>query len=129
MPTPVLAAPVSSEAPGVIRVALPLPLHGIGAINSYLLRDERDGHVLVDCGAYLPDSPGHGLDELSEALGSQGVRLSDLRAVLVTHAHIDHYGLAGLLIERSDAELWMHASAHLDLLAYRMPEQERDRLR
>jgi glyoxylase-like metal-dependent hydrolase (beta-lactamase superfamily II) len=44
-------APVSAAAPDVLRVALTLPVHGIGAINSYLLRDDRNGHVLVDCGA------------------------------------------------------------------------------
>ncbi|MBI2693011.1 MAG: hypothetical protein HYX30_02085 [Mycobacterium nebraskense] len=26
----------------------------------------------------------------------------------MTHAHIDHYGLAGRLMEISSAELWMH---------------------
>jgi glyoxylase-like metal-dependent hydrolase (beta-lactamase superfamily II) len=123
------AAPVTEAAPGVLRVALALPVHGIGAINSYLLWDDQDGHVLVDCGAYLPELPGGGLDEIRDALASRGARLGDVRALLVTHAHIDHYGLAGLVIQSTGAELWMHASAHMDLLAFRMPEQERDRLR
>jgi glyoxylase-like metal-dependent hydrolase (beta-lactamase superfamily II) len=120
---------ITAEAPGIVRVPVPVPVHGVGATNCYLVRDERDGHVLIDCGAYLPDDSGHGLEALETGLAGKGVDLGDVRAVLVTHAHIDHYGMAGLLLEHTDAELWMHAAAFLDLLAFKRPDDERARLR
>lgn len=115
-------------APGISLVAVKLGVHGVPATNCYLLWDDQEGHVLVDCGAFLPAEPSSGITQISSALAARGAELSNVRALLVTHAHIDHYGLAGLVLRNSDAELWMHASAHMDLLAYAMPERERQRL-
>jgi glyoxylase-like metal-dependent hydrolase (beta-lactamase superfamily II) len=42
--------------------------------------------------------------------------------IIVTHAHIDHYGLAGRLMELTGAELWMHAMTDLDCEKYRHPD-------
>lgn len=65
-----------------------------GYVNFYLV-DSGDGPVLVDAGF-----PGD-YDEFQTALGETGHALGDVRAVLVTHAHIDHLGFADLL--RRDA--------------------------
>src|SRR6185295_1458693 len=35
-------------------------------------------------------------------------RLDDVRLVVCTHAHSDHYGLAAPVVERAGCELWMH---------------------
>jgi glyoxylase-like metal-dependent hydrolase (beta-lactamase superfamily II) len=118
----------TTYAPGVLCVPLPLPVHGIGATNCYLLQDDDDGHVLVDPGAYRSDLPDGGIEIIDAALRDVGLRLADVRAVTVTHAHIDHYGLAGAILPRTGGELWMHAAAPLDFYAFRAPERERQRL-
>lgn len=51
----------------------------------------RSGFVLVDCG------PGVTLDRLQEGLADLGLALADLRAILLTHIHLDHAGGAGTL--------------------------------
>jgi glyoxylase-like metal-dependent hydrolase (beta-lactamase superfamily II) len=122
-----LAAAAADEA-GVIRIPLPVPVHEIGSTNAYLVRDDQLGHVLVDPGAYRPELPDGGLGELSAALGRKGIRLGDIRAVLVTHPHIDHYGLTGHVLPSTGGELWMHAAASLDFYAFRAPARERERL-
>jgi glyoxylase-like metal-dependent hydrolase (beta-lactamase superfamily II) len=49
--------------------------------------------------------------------------------ILVTHAHIDHYGLGGRLLERTGAELCMHTMTDLDCEKYRHPDTARARRR
>jgi len=118
-----------AHAAGVIRIPLPVPVHGIGATNAYLLQDDDLGHLLVDPGTYRPEVPDGGLGQLSAALQGQGIRLGDIRALLVTHPHIDHYGLTGHVLSNTGGELWMHAAAPLDFYAFRAPARERQRLR
>ena len=48
---------------------------------------------------------------------------------MVTHAHIDHYGLAGRLMELTGAELAMHTLTDLDCEKYRHPDTARARRR
>jgi len=86
-----------------------LPIHTpfrVGRVNCYLLED--DPLTLVDCG---PNS-GRALDELERALAEHGRRVEDLERIVITHQHIDHLGLVGVLARRSEAEL-----CTLDLLA------------
>ncbi|WP_254897995.1 MBL fold metallo-hydrolase [Kitasatospora sp. NA04385] len=71
-------------------------------VNFHLLVDGTD-LTLVDAGL-----PSH-LPLLEAGLERIGRRLDDLRAVLVTHGHLDHLGLAGPLTQRTGAEVWVHA--------------------
>jgi glyoxylase-like metal-dependent hydrolase (beta-lactamase superfamily II) len=52
------------------------------------------------------------LSRLEELLAKRGHALADLELVLVTHEHLDHTGLAGVIASRSGAEF-----ACIDLLA------------
>lgn len=75
-----------------------------GANTVYLL--QRDGEVgLVDAGSPSPAV----LEALTEGLADHGVAPADLDAVLLTHGHPDHSGLAGELQRRSDATVYIHA--------------------
>ncbi|HEY8584906.1 MAG TPA: MBL fold metallo-hydrolase [Capillimicrobium sp.] len=70
-----------------------------GYVNWYL--DETpDGPVLIDAGF-----PGD-FDAFQQELGETGHALADLRAVLITHAHIDHLGFADRV--RQDAGVPVH---------------------
>ena len=76
---------------------LPLPL---GDNTAYALPLAEGGAILVDAGPDIPGfegSPGAegGTWELLVALlAAGGIATSDVRAVLVTHQHLDHAGLA-----------------------------------
>ena len=116
-------------APGIARLVLPMPVHGVGSVNAYLIRDPS-GSVLVDCGALRPDAgDGRALDDLESGLQDCGASLDEVRAVFVTHPHIDHYGLARALVDRTGAEVWMHPAGQLDFITYTDPDGERARLR
>ncbi|MFJ4869863.1 MBL fold metallo-hydrolase [Streptomyces sp. NPDC088757] len=85
--------PARRVAPGVDRL-------GDDVVNFYLV-EEADGLVLVDAGL-----PAH-LKQLREHLAGSGRSLTDIRAVLLTHGHPDHTGLAHAL-RQAGADIWVH---------------------
>jgi glyoxylase-like metal-dependent hydrolase (beta-lactamase superfamily II) len=89
--------------PGVFRLRLPLPWPGVPHCNAWAVK-AGDGFVLFDTGMHQPDS----FSQLERALAMCNLRLEDLRLVVCTHAHSDHYGQAATLVERTGCELWMH---------------------
>ena len=95
-------------------MALPLGIHGVADRERLPARAADDGRdTLVDCGiaaATTPDGdPGpDGTAALEAALRACGSALERIERLVVTHAHIDHFGLAGEVVRRSGGELWMH---------------------
>ena len=116
-------------APGIFRLVLPLPFPGLKRVNAYLLAD-RAGYVLVDCGIFDPGNErDYGWVDLEESLAACGARPQDVHRLIVTHPHIDHYGMAGRLVERAGSDLSMHPLAEEELDLYRRPEELAGRLR
>ncbi len=89
--------------PGIWRLRLPLPWPGVPHVNAWAL-SAGDGIVLVDTGIHEQGA----LAELERTLAQIGRRLEDVRLLVCTHAHSDHYGLAAPIVERAGCELWMH---------------------
>jgi glyoxylase-like metal-dependent hydrolase (beta-lactamase superfamily II) len=98
------ALSAATEA-GIHRLAIPTPFQ-VGRVNAYLIEDSP--LTLVDSG---PNSA-KALDELEQALATRGHAVEDIELLIVTHQHIDHFGLASILARRSGAEV-----AALDRLA------------
>ncbi|HZA39063.1 MAG TPA: MBL fold metallo-hydrolase [Actinomycetota bacterium] len=116
-------------APGVFRLVLPLPWPGLDRVNAYALADD-EGVILVDCGARDPAvETGHELDHLEAALRAVGFELSDVRRLILTHPHPDHFGLAGRLVDETGCEVWIHSSSREELDFYRDPVAARERIR
>jgi glyoxylase-like metal-dependent hydrolase (beta-lactamase superfamily II) len=83
----------------------PLDLHHQGAdrvIGVYVL-ETADGPALFDCG------PTSCVPALKERLAEQGLALTDLRHLLLSHIHLDHAGAAGVLV-REHPDLQVHVS-------------------
>lgn len=89
-------------APGVRRIAVPLPL-ALKIVNAYLI-EGASGWALVDTGLHTED----GERTLREGVGAAGIELSDVRRVFVTHVHPDHIGMSGTM-SQAGAEIVMHA--------------------
>ena len=108
-------------AKGVFRLVLPLPFPGLDRVNAYLLAVD-EGAVLVDCGIWDPSpAADHGYAELVAAVAACDAAVGDIRTLVVTHTHVDHYGMAGRLVDATGCELWMHESSEDDLRVYEDP--------
>jgi glyoxylase-like metal-dependent hydrolase (beta-lactamase superfamily II) len=87
-----------AAATGIHRLAVPTPFQ-VGRVNAYLIEDSP--LTLIDSG---PNSA-KALDELERALAGLGHSVEDLELLIVSHQHIDHFGLASILARRSGAEV------------------------
>ena len=96
-------AAASEVMPGVWRLRLPLPWPGVPHVNAFAVAADG-GIVLFDTGMATDD----GLRQLELALAQAGFGLEDVRLLVCTHSHTDHYGLAGPIVDRAGCELWMH---------------------
>jgi glyoxylase-like metal-dependent hydrolase (beta-lactamase superfamily II) len=106
--------------PGLWRLRLPMAWEGIEHVNAYLIEAQDDGVVLVDCGTAGDPTCA---DALEAAMAATGHELEDVRALVLTHVHSDHMGLAALVLERSGAELWAHPDDTHFYDAMREPER------
>jgi glyoxylase-like metal-dependent hydrolase (beta-lactamase superfamily II) len=108
-----IAPRTDRELPGVWRLRLPLPWPGVPHGNAWATAADG-GIVLFDTGM---GGPGR-LRALDLALAQAGFGVEDVRLVVCTHSHSDHYGLAGPITAAAGCELWMHpAWGHIRLLA------------
>jgi glyoxylase-like metal-dependent hydrolase (beta-lactamase superfamily II) len=103
--------------PGVWRLRLPLPFPGVPHCNAWAVASGA-GIVLFDCGMHEPGSLAH----LELAMGQVNLRLEHVRLLVITHAHVDHYGQAATIVERSGCEVWMHPNHEHATRAAQDPE-------
>ena len=93
----------------IIPLAIPTPFY-VGAVNVFLIKEEP--LTLIDVGPKTPET----ISALREKLRQNGVQISDVRRILLTHAHVDHCGLARQVRdEANNAEIFIHKweSGHL----------------
>lgn len=88
-------------SPGVhlIRVPTPFP---VGPTNCWLI--EGSPLTLFDTGPLTADA----LTSLEAGLAALGHRVEDLERLVISHGHIDHFGLAATLKKRSGAKLFLY---------------------
>jgi glyoxylase-like metal-dependent hydrolase (beta-lactamase superfamily II) len=99
--------------PGVWRLRLPLPWPGVPHGNVWAVAADG-GVVLFDTGI----GGKGGFRRFDAALDQAGFGVEDVKLVVCTHSHTDHYGLAAPIVEGAGCELWMHpAWGHVRLMA------------
>jgi glyoxylase-like metal-dependent hydrolase (beta-lactamase superfamily II) len=79
------------------------------SIGVYLV-DTDDGPALFDCG------PSSTIEALETGLAANGLALTDVRHLLLSHIHLDHAGAAGSLVRKSpELTVWVSpvGRAHL----------------
>lgn len=89
--------------PGIYQLQLPIPNNPLGYTNIYLVQGD-DEYLLIDAGWNSEKA----LQSLKKQLTEIGVDFKDISQIIVTHAHFDHYGLAGRLRQLSQAKILLH---------------------
>jgi glyoxylase-like metal-dependent hydrolase (beta-lactamase superfamily II) len=97
---------VTQIIPGIYQLKVPIPNNPLGDTNIYLVKDDT-GYTMIDTGWDSDES----LNSLHRQLAEINLDFTDLSRIIVTHAHFDHYGLAGKVKGFSGAKIYMH---HLD---------------
>lgn len=83
-----------------IRIELPT-IFEVMTVNSWLLKGAEN--VLIDCGEKTDQS----WQALQEGLAKNGLTLQDISKVVITHAHLDHIGMANKVTQYCDATIWV----------------------
>lgn len=116
--------PVERLRPGLWTVPVPLPNNSLRYVFVYVFETDR-GIYLVDAGWNTDEA----YAALEAGLRTAGYEVGDVRGVLVTHIHPDHYGLAGRIREASGAWIALHpADAALIRDRYSEPTELLDRV-
>jgi glyoxylase-like metal-dependent hydrolase (beta-lactamase superfamily II) len=96
--------PVEQVRPGLWSLPVPIPNNPLRYVLVYALELHGGGVALVDAGWNTDEA----WTALSNGLAAAGGSMTDVKAVMVTHIHPDHYGLAGRLREASGAWVALH---------------------
>jgi glyoxylase-like metal-dependent hydrolase (beta-lactamase superfamily II) len=95
--------PVEKVRPGLWSIPVPIPNNPLRYVLVYAFELDN-GLGMVDAGWNTDEA----WQALNDGLAEAGGSMSDVQAVVVTHIHPDHYGLAGRVREASGAWVGLH---------------------
>lgn len=96
----------------IIPLSLPTP-YPVGPVNAYLLPGPPV--TLVDCGPKTPEAKA----ALEAGLARAGTSLPQIERLIITHGHVDHFGLAAAVTTASGARVFVHEADRPKLLVDR----------
>lgn len=85
----------------IYKIEVPVPFP-IKTINVYLI--SKNPTTLIDTGLKTEES----FEVLSRGLKELGSSIESINRILITHGHIDHYGLAKKISTLSGAQIYIH---------------------
>ncbi|GAA0965323.1 MBL fold metallo-hydrolase [Acrocarpospora macrocephala] len=94
---------VEQVRPGLWSIPVPIPINPLRYVLVYAL-EHPGGVTIIDAGWNTDEA----YDALAAGLATAGYQITDIQAVLVTHIHPDHYGLAGRIRENTGAWIGLH---------------------
>ncbi|SNQ46181.1 Zn-dependent hydrolase, glyoxylase [Frankia canadensis] len=95
--------PVERVRPGLWSLPIPLPFARPSYTLMYVI-ESLDGPYLIDAGWDWDEA----FAALEDGLALIGTSVPEVRGVLVTHAHLDHYGMAARIRAASGAWVSLH---------------------
>lgn len=93
---------VTRHPNGWIQLKVPLPF-ALRWVNAYLLPEPDGGWTVFDPGLRSPDTEAFWEERLKEL----GIGWKDIRTIVVSHYHPDHYGLAGWFQRQTGAPVYL----------------------
>lgn len=108
---------VTEIVPGVLWLRMPLPME-LDHINLYLL-EEDDGWWIIDTGIAIDPT-----QELWEQVFAEHLGGKPVKAVVSTHYHPDHIGMAGWLCEKWRVPFYMTEGEYFTGLSFSRTTRE-----
>ena len=92
------------HAPDVVKV---IPIGGLGEVGMNMMVVESGGDmVVIDAGVKFPELTTPGVERIVPNMEYIAANRSRLRALLVTHGHMDHIGAVGNLLEVANVPIY-----------------------
>lgn len=88
-----------------IRIELP-EIFNMKTVNSWLFKDPEP--TLIDCGELTDQS----YAALETGLKANGLTVKDIKRIIITHAHVDHIGMANRIVQESGAMVYLSEYAY-----------------
>lgn len=93
---------------GIRRIPVPVPFPQAGGpVNVYLIEEADGGLCLFDTGLASPEARA----ALEEGFRRLGRHFGEVRRIVVSHGHLDHYGNAQTIAERAGGAVPVFAGA------------------
>ena len=106
--------------PGLYQIKVPVPIKSLRYVFVYLARDGED-NLLIDTGWNEEDS----YKALTDGFAEIGLSIKDVRNVVISHLHPDHFGLADRIKKQAlRCRVYMH-KADADSLRENVQDQAR----
>jgi glyoxylase-like metal-dependent hydrolase (beta-lactamase superfamily II) len=87
---------------GIHRLPIPIPFPQAGGpVNAYAVEEEDGGLLLVDAGYGSEEATG----ALAQGLAALGRRFDEVRRIVITHGHVDHFGGARFVEDQAGRAL------------------------
>ena len=103
-------------------ITLPMPFR-LKHVNIFAFPEE-EGYTLIDTGPNLPGV----LPALEASLAEIGLKVEGCRRILITHFHMDHCGLAGIIAGCSGAPVYLSEIEEQTVRAFARQENRLSRL-
>lgn len=104
--------------PYIHRVVVPLPFP-VAPLNVYFIQEPVP--TLID----TPPKGHSFLKLLNQELNTLGCSVADIKRIILTHPHFDHYGLTCDIVEKSGAEVYASSGTQQSFHAKAIEEDER----
>ncbi|TCM97720.1 glyoxylase-like metal-dependent hydrolase (beta-lactamase superfamily II) [Paenibacillus sp. BK033] len=92
---------------GWIQAKIPLPF-SLKWVNSYLISEEDGTYTVIDPGLHTDEA----LAAWEEVFLNHALTMEQIKRIVLTHQHPDHYGLAGYFQERTGAPVYISERSH-----------------
>jgi len=93
---------------GIFRIPVPVPFPQAGGpVNVYAIRDAGGGLALFDTGLGSPVARA----ALGAGFAAHGLHYAEVRRIVVSHGHVDHYGNAQHLVDQAGGAVPVFAQA------------------
>ena len=93
---------------GIHRIPIPVPFPQAGGpVNVYLVEESDGGVMMFDAGLGTPEA----VAALERGFAEAGRRFDEVRRIVLSHGHVDHYGAALVVLERAGRDVPVHAHA------------------
>jgi glyoxylase-like metal-dependent hydrolase (beta-lactamase superfamily II) len=83
------------------QITTPTPFP-TGAVNCYVIKD--DPVTLIDSGLKMNEP----IESLRSGLAEIGLRFADIKRLLITHSHLDHYGMMATIAAEGCPKVYAH---------------------